>query len=114
MRADGTTRVAQGVADVVRAHGLHRRGVHAGGYDLLPRTLTAIADGHLDFTIDQQPYLQGFLPVLYLFLARYSSGLVSPPETNTGLVFVTRRNVREYLTKRTRYEGSSPRRRYPA
>jgi simple sugar transport system substrate-binding protein len=104
----------QGVADVLRQRDLHRRGVRAGGYDLLPRTLASIADGYLDFTIDQQPYLQGFLPVVYLFLARYSSGLVSPPETNTGLLFVTRRNVREYVTKRTRYEGSSPVRRYPA
>ena len=40
----------QGVADVMRKHRLRRRGVRAGGYDLLPRTLRAIADGHLDFT----------------------------------------------------------------
>ena len=58
----------QGVADVMRKHRLHARGVRAGGYDLLPATLRAIADGHLDFTIDQQPYLQGFLPILQLFL----------------------------------------------
>ena len=68
----------QGVADVMRKHRLRSRGVRAGGYDLLPRTLRAIADGHLDFTIDQQPYLQGFLPILQLFMARYSGGLVAP------------------------------------
>ena len=51
----------QGVADVMGKHRLRSRGVRAGGYDLLPRTLRAIADGRLDFTIDQQPYLQGFL-----------------------------------------------------
>jgi simple sugar transport system substrate-binding protein len=34
--------------------------VHAGGYDLLPRTLQLIHDGDLDFTIDQQAYLQGY------------------------------------------------------
>jgi simple sugar transport system substrate-binding protein len=103
----------QGVAEVMRAHGLHRRGVHAGGYDLLPGTLEAIADGRLDFTIDQQPYLQGFVPIEQLFLYRYSDGLVSPAETNTGLKFVTRADVRKYLTTRTRYEGSSSTRRYP-
>jgi simple sugar transport system substrate-binding protein len=97
----------------MRKHKLHRRGVRAGGYDLLPTTLGAIADGHLDFTIDQQPYLQGFLPTLQLFFVRYSGGLVAPAETNTGLNFVTRRNVRRYLTTLTRYEGSSPRREYP-
>jgi len=103
----------QGVAEVMRAHGLHRHGVHAGGYDLLPGTLEAIADGRLDFTIDQQPYLQGFVPIEQLFLNRYSGGLVSPAETNTGLKFVTRADVRKYLTTRTRYEGSSSARRYP-
>ena len=48
----------------MREHRLHARGVRAGGYDLLPETLQAISDGDLDFAIDQQPYLQGFLPVL--------------------------------------------------
>jgi simple sugar transport system substrate-binding protein len=103
----------QGVAEVMRAHGLHRHGVRAGGYDLLPQTLGAIHDGHLDFTIDQQPYLQGFLPVLQLFLDRYSGGLVAPADTNTGLNFVTRQNVARYLTTRSRYEGSSSREAFP-
>src|SRR5262249_55029120 len=62
----------QGVAHVMRKHKLHGRGVRGGGYDLLPGTLRAITDGHLDFTIDQQPYLQGFLPILQLFFVRYT------------------------------------------
>src|SRR5581483_650027 len=97
----------QGVAEVVHRYHLHRKGVRAGGWDLLPGTLASIAAGRLDFTIDQQPYLQGFLPVQQLFLYRYSGGLVSPAETNTGLTFVTRRTVRPFLTTHTRYEGSS-------
>ena len=97
----------QAVADVMRRHGLHRKGVRAGGYDLLPGTLESIAAGRLDFTIDQQPYLQGLLPIQQLFLYRYSDGLVSPADTNTGLKFVTRHNVSRYLTTRSRYEGSS-------
>jgi simple sugar transport system substrate-binding protein len=102
-----------GVASVMRKHRLHARGVHAGGYDLLRPTLQAIHDGHLDFTIDQQPYLQGFLPVLQLFLHRYSGGLVVPADTNTGLNFVTRKTVARYLTTHSRFEGSSSRDRYP-
>ena len=102
-----------GVAAVMRKHGLHERGVKAGGYDLLPATLRAIHDGELDFTIDQQPYLQGFLPVLQLFLYRYSTGLVAPADTNTGLHFVTRANVSRYLTTKSRFEGSSSREQYP-
>jgi simple sugar transport system substrate-binding protein len=103
----------QGVAAVMRKYNLHKRGVRAGGYDLLPQTLGAIADRHLDFTIDQQPYLQGFLPIFQMFLARYTGGLVAPADTNTGLHFVTRRNVGPYLTTRTRYEGSSRQHKYP-
>ena len=103
----------QGVADVMRKHRLRGRGVRAGGYDLLPRTLRSIADGHLDFTIDQQPYLQGFVPVFQLFMLKYSAGLVAPSDTNTGLLFVTRGNVRPYLTTTTRYEGSSAVSEYP-
>ncbi|MES1247597.1 MAG: sugar ABC transporter substrate-binding protein [Actinomycetota bacterium] len=103
----------EGIAEVMRKHGLHKRGVRAGGFDLLPGTLNAIEAGLLDFTIDQQPYLQGFLPIQQLFLYQYSGGLVSPAETNTGLKFVTRKNVRRYLTTHTRYEGSSKKEKYP-
>ena len=102
-----------GVANVMCRHRLHERGVRAGGYDLLTPTLQAIHNREVDFTIDQQPYLQGFLPVLQLFLYRYSSGLVAPADTNTGLNFVTRRNVARYLTTKSRFEGSSSRERYP-
>jgi simple sugar transport system substrate-binding protein len=102
-----------GIAEVMRKYRLHERGVSAGGYDLLPVTLRAIHDRDLDFSIDQQPYLQGFLPVLQLFLYRYSSGLVAPADTNTGLNFVTRENVGRYLTTKSRFEGSSSRDRYP-
>jgi simple sugar transport system substrate-binding protein len=102
-----------GVAQVMRKYRLHRRGVRAGGYDLLAATLRAIHDRHLDFSIDQQPYLQGFLPVLQMFLYRYSDHLVAPADTNTGLNFVTRQNVGRYLSTQSRFEGSSSRDRYP-
>jgi simple sugar transport system substrate-binding protein len=81
--------------------------VHAGGFDLEPQTLTAIKAGQIDFTVDQQPYLQGFLPTLYLYLFQLSGGLVAPPETNTGLKFVTKSNADSYTAQQTRFEGSS-------
>ena len=103
----------EAIAQVIRKHHLHTKGVHGGGWDLLRITLVAIDDGLLDFTIDQQPYLQGFLPVQQLFLYQYSGGLVSPAETNTGLKFVTKADVKRYLTTSTRYEGSSPLQKFP-
>ena len=53
------------------------------------------------------------LPTLQLFLYRYSSGLVAPANTNTGLNFVTRTNVHPFLTTKSRFEGSSEREVYP-
>jgi simple sugar transport system substrate-binding protein len=81
--------------------------VSSGGFDLEPATLTAIAAGNLDFTIDQSPYLQGFLPTLYMYLYKLSGGLVSPPATDTGLTFVTKANVAPYSKPSSRYEGST-------
>ena len=81
--------------------------IPAGGFDLTPGTLTAINNGQLNFTIDQEPYLQGFLPVLYLYLFNLTGGLVSPPNTDTGLTFVTKLNVGPYLNTKTSYEGSA-------
>ena len=40
-------------------------------------------------------------------VAGLSGGLVSPPDTNTGLTFVTKANVGQYLSTTSRFEGSS-------
>jgi simple sugar transport system substrate-binding protein len=98
----------QSVGQVVEKYKMRDKGLKvAGGFDLVPETLNAIDGGSLDFTIDQQPYLQGFLPVLYLYLYKLSGGLMFPSETNTGLLFVTKDNVKPYLDTKTRFEGSS-------
>lgn len=97
----------QGMAQIMEKYNLASKGVHAGGYDLLPKTLQEINSGNLDFTIDQQPYLQGFIPVVQLFLYKLAGGLQQPSNTNTGLLFVTKTNVAPYLNTQTRFEGSS-------
>jgi simple sugar transport system substrate-binding protein len=97
----------QSVAQIMEKYHLASQGIHGGGFDLLTKTLQEIQAGNLDFTIDQQPYLQGFLPVLQLFFYKLSAGLVSPVETDTGLLFVTKNNVGPYLSTETRFEGSS-------
>ncbi|HZA80341.1 MAG TPA: sugar ABC transporter substrate-binding protein [Actinomycetes bacterium] len=98
----------QAVGQVVQKYSMRDKSLKvAGGFDLVPETLNAINGGSLDFTIDQQPYLQGFLPVLYLYLYKLSGGLMFPSETNTGLLFVTKDTVKPYLETKTRFEGSS-------
>ena len=67
----------QGVGQVIQKYRLQGK-VKGGGYDLLPGTLKLIQNGSLHFTIDQQPYLQGFYPVVQLFLYKLSGGLVAP------------------------------------
>ena len=86
--------------------------VAAGGFDLEPQTLSAISAGQINFTVDQSPYLQGFLPTLYLYLWQLSGGLVAPPTTNTGLKFVTKGNVTPYTAQTTRFEGSTSQQKY--
>jgi len=86
--------------------------VQAGGFDLEPQTLAAVKAGQIAFTIDQSPYLQGFLPTMYLYLWQLSGGLVAPPTTDTGLTFVTKGNVDPYTATPTRYEGSTKEQKY--
>ena len=64
---------------ISRKYGLAEKGVHAGGYDLLPRSLEGVRDGFLDFVIDQQPYLQGFYTVMEMFAYKVSGGLSARP-----------------------------------
>ena len=70
---------------------------HAGG---------PLADGQIDFTIDQQPYLQGFLPVLELYLIKASGTLTGPADVNTGLKFLDKETVVPYNSTKSRYEGT--------
>lgn len=95
------------VGQIMQKYNLPSQGIHAGGYDLETLTLQAVQQGFLDFTVDQQPYLQGFVPVVQLFLYKLSGGLAQPAETDTGLLFVTKDNVAPYLNVKTRFEGSS-------
>ncbi|OYV30752.1 MAG: sugar ABC transporter substrate-binding protein, partial [Acidocella sp. 20-61-6] len=76
-------------------------------FDLVPRTLEYIDQGILDFSIDQQPYLQGFYTVMEMVMFLASGGLVGPADINTGLKFVAKDSVGPYLVTKTRFEGNS-------
>ena len=96
-----------GVAQVIEKYGLREQGVKGGGYDLLPKTVELLEQDQIDFTIDQQPYLQGFYPVMQMYLYRISGGLSGTAETNTGLVFLTSELAKQYLDTESRFEGDS-------
>jgi simple sugar transport system substrate-binding protein len=107
---DGVGTLACGKA--IQRLGLRAKGVKGGGYDLLPDDLALVADGTLDFVVDQQPYVQGFTPVLQLFLARISQGTVIPWDTETS-VLLRKADVKTFLATKSRFEGSSSRHEYP-
>lgn len=94
------------VGKISKKYGLAATGVITAGYDLLPETLSLIGSGDMTFTTDQQPYLQGFIPTLQIYLYKLSGGAVSPANTDTSLAYVTKDNVDIYLTP-SRFEGST-------
>jgi simple sugar transport system substrate-binding protein len=97
----------QSTAQVMQKYGLHSKGVKSGGFDLAPITQARLAAGDIDFTIDQQPYLQGFLPVLELFMYKVSGTLSGLADVDTGLKFLDSTTVKPYNSTKTRYEGTS-------
>ena len=99
----GTT---QGIAQVIHKDKLRGKGVKGGGFDLTPITETLMNAGFLDFTIDQQPYLQGFLPILQMYMYNASQKLTGPADVNTGLKFVTKSTIGPYVSTKSRYEGT--------
>ena len=69
-------------------------GTKVGTFDLSPQIITAIEGGKVMFAIDQQQYLQGYLPVVfaYLFVNNLNTvGNGSPVLTGPG--FVTKSNA---------------------
>ena len=70
-----------------------------GGFDTTPTTLSNIQGGKTDFTIYQDPYLQGFLPTLQFYLYNLSGGTISPSDTDTGLTFITKSNAKPYTAE---------------
>jgi simple sugar transport system substrate-binding protein len=96
----------QGVAQVIQKQGLKGK-VKGGGYDLLTPTIDLLSKGYIQFTIDQQPYLQGFYPTLQLYMYLVSQKLTGIADVNTGLKFLDQTTVQPYVTTKSRFEGSS-------
>lgn len=62
-------------------------------FDLSSDVLTAIKNGQMLFAIDQQQYLQGYLPIVLLTLYRTNLNTVANDVIMTGPGFVTSDNV---------------------
>ena len=65
--------------------------ITSGTFDLSPEVLRAVLAGRIAFAVDQQAYLQGYLPVVLLAqLARYGLFAEQGEVVATGPHFVTR------------------------
>jgi simple sugar transport system substrate-binding protein len=65
--------------------------IYAAGFDLSPAIVAQIKDGFVDLVSDQQPYLQGYLPVLQICMTKVLG--LSGLHIDTGAGLVDKSNV---------------------
>ena len=75
-----------GVAGVLRDRGIEPGKVLLAGFDIVPVVLDEMDAGYIQVEVDQQPYMQGFLPVMMVHLSK-TVGL-APADINTGEALV--------------------------
>lgn len=71
--------------------------VQLATFDLSPEVLQAISDGQMLFAIDQQQYLQGYLPIVLLSLYVNNGNTIANPILMTGPGYVTAENVDQVM-----------------
>jgi ABC-type sugar transport system substrate-binding protein len=72
-----------------------------GGYDLDPATLQAVQDGWAQVTVDEQEYLQGYLPVRALAEHLINGTPLVDGWLETPTEVVTIDNVADYVSRQT-------------
>jgi simple sugar transport system substrate-binding protein len=75
------------VARVLKDRGVKPGKVLLGGFDLVPEAVQQMQAGYIQVQVDQQPYMQGFIPVMQAYLAK-NFGL-APADVDTGQGIVT-------------------------
>jgi simple sugar transport system substrate-binding protein len=78
--------IAIAARDAIKASGGTQK---LGTFDLSPDVLDAVTNGQILFAIDQQQYLQGYLPVVFLYLYKTNLNTVGgglPVLTGPGIV----------------------------
>jgi simple sugar transport system substrate-binding protein len=66
-------------------------------FDLSPEVLEAIQKGDVLFAIDQQQFLQGYLPIVLLKLFKTNLNTIANPVLMTGPGFVTKDNAERVI-----------------
>ncbi|HEV2107431.1 MAG TPA: sugar ABC transporter substrate-binding protein [Thermomicrobiales bacterium] len=66
-------------------------------FDLSPEVLEAIRDGEMLFAVDQQQYLQGYLPIVLLTLNQTNLNMIANDTLMTGPGFVTQEEAERVI-----------------
>jgi simple sugar transport system substrate-binding protein len=66
-------------------------------FDLSPEVLEAVRDGNMLFAIDQQQYIQGYLPIVLLTLFSTNLNTIANDVLMTGPGFVTAENAAQVI-----------------
>jgi simple sugar transport system substrate-binding protein len=102
-KADGVLAL-NGTSGLAALKGLAGRDLPIGTFDLGPDVLAAVRDGRLAFAVDQQAYLQGYLPVVLLTeRARYGLFPAQGDVIPTGPNFVTADNAAQAIDLARRF-----------
>ena len=80
------------VTEALKELGVLNNGVTVTGFDLGEVVTPLIKDGSVQFTIDQQPYLQGYLPIIWLYLYN-KAGFLPAEDVLTGPAVVDKSNI---------------------
>lgn len=92
-KADGVLAM-NSLSGLAAVKGLAGAGIPIGTFDLGPDVLRAVQSGRLAFAVDQQAYLQGYLPIVFLAeRARYGLFPAQGDVIPTGPNFVTKANA---------------------
>jgi simple sugar transport system substrate-binding protein len=91
----GTGQADTEAAGIAIEKQLAGRGYWSAGFDLSPKTLELIKAGYIRCTVDQQPYIQGFYPVVQL--TQYLMFGIRPADVDAGAAIIDRSNVNRVL-----------------
>jgi simple sugar transport system substrate-binding protein len=75
------------VARVLADRGVEPGAVLMGGFDLVSEVLQQMEQGYIQVQVDQQPYMQGFIPVMQAYLHDKVGLAPADMDTGQGLVF---------------------------
>ena len=93
-----TLGAAQGLDAIKAKSSAGRTDVKIGTFDLNADAAKAVQSGDLQFCIDQQPYLQGYLAIEQLYLYKKNANIIGAGQLSlTGPTFVDKTNVDKIL-----------------